>query len=151
MSTSTELRDTGDLGSASLEFLTVGLLLLVPTVYLVVTFSAVQTAALGLEGAARQAARVFVREHAVSDAEAAAARAIKATASDYDLDAATIQVTVRCDPDPADCLQPHGAVTIGMTATVALPFLPPVLGLDSAGIAVSASATEQVPRFVGLP
>ena len=50
-----------DDGSASLEFITVGLLLLVPLVYLVLTIAAVQGAALGVEGAARQASRVFVQ------------------------------------------------------------------------------------------
>lgn len=41
-----------DSGSASLEFVTVGLLLLVPTVYLVVALSALESASFGVEGAA---------------------------------------------------------------------------------------------------
>ena len=47
-------------GSASLEFLTVGIILLVPLVYLVLALAAIQAGALGVEGAARQAARVAV-------------------------------------------------------------------------------------------
>ncbi|RII97030.1 hypothetical protein DZF97_17400, partial [Clavibacter nebraskensis] len=50
-----------DRGSAVLEFITAGVLLLVPLVYLVLAMSAIQGAALGTEGAARQAARVYVR------------------------------------------------------------------------------------------
>jgi hypothetical protein len=42
-------RVVADDGSASLEFITAGLLLLVPLVYLVLTLSALQTAALGVD------------------------------------------------------------------------------------------------------
>lgn len=62
-------------GSASLEFLTVGLLLLVPTVYLVVALATVQGAALAVDGAARQASRVFVQSESLGEAEVAATRA----------------------------------------------------------------------------
>ena len=39
---------TGERGSASLEFLTVGMILLVPLVYLVLAVAAIQAAALGV-------------------------------------------------------------------------------------------------------
>ena len=44
-------------GSASLEFITVGMLLLVPIVYLVLALSSLENASFGVEGAARQASR----------------------------------------------------------------------------------------------
>src|SRR6187402_2436195 len=81
-----EVRDA-ERGSASLEFLVAGLLLLVPLVYLVLTVSAVQAASLGVEGAARQASRVFVQAESVGEARAAAARAVAVTLADYGLDA----------------------------------------------------------------
>ena len=46
-----------DDGSASLEFITVGVLLLVPLVYLVLVVSSLQAASLAVEGAAQQASR----------------------------------------------------------------------------------------------
>ena len=52
---------SSEAGSASLEFLTVGVILLVPLVYLVLAMSAIQAGALAVEGAARQAARVAVQ------------------------------------------------------------------------------------------
>ena len=54
-------RWTDDGGSASLEFITAGLVLLVPIVYLVLALSAVQAATLAVDGAARQATRVYVQ------------------------------------------------------------------------------------------
>ena len=137
-------------GSASLEFITVGVLLLVPTVYLVVTLSALENAAFGVEGAARQATRVFVQSPAEGDAEAAARTAIAVTLADYGLDAGGATVTVSCRPDPADCLTRQGFVTIDVSATVPLPLVPPALSLNlPAGIPVHSVATEQVSRFWG--
>lgn len=48
-----------DDGSASLEFLTVGLLMLVPLIYVVVALGQIQHQALGAEAAARHVARAI--------------------------------------------------------------------------------------------
>ncbi|MFC5501103.1 hypothetical protein ACFPJ4_02490 [Lysinimonas soli] len=137
-------------GSASLEFITVGVLLLVPTVYLVLTLSALENAAFGVEGAARQASRVYVQSADGDDAEASARAAIAVTLADYGLDADHATVEVSCRPDPADCLTRRGFVTIAVSATVPLPLVPPVLTLNlPAGIPVHAVASEQVSRFWG--
>ncbi|AYF99570.1 hypothetical protein D7I47_10905 [Protaetiibacter intestinalis] len=137
-----------DGGSASLEFITVGVLLLVPLVYLVLTVSALQAAALGVEGAARQASRVFVQEPTLEEARAAAERAVAVTLADYGLQASAAQVAISCRPDPADCLARRGFVTVEIATVVPLPLAPPVLTLDvPAGVPVRAVATEQVSRF----
>lgn len=139
-----------DAGSASLEFITVGLLLLVPLVYLVMTIAAVQGAALGVEGAARQASRVFVQSSSASSGEDAAARAIDVTLADYGLDAQSAKVSVSCRPDPAHCLTRRGFVTVTVQTVVPLPLIPPVLHLDvPLGIPVRSVSTEQVSRFNG--
>lgn len=137
-----------DDGSASLEFITVGVLLLVPLVYLVLVVSALQGAALGVEGAARQASRVFVQEETLGEAQAAAETAIRVTLADYGLSADDAEVTITCRPDPSDCLTRRGFVTVEIATVVPLPLVPPVLMLDvPAGVPVHAIATEQVSRF----
>lgn len=141
-------RDEG--GSASLEFVTVGLLLLVPTVYLVIALSALESASFGVEGAARQAARVFVQSRSEASAESAARAAIAVTLADYGLDAGNARVAIGCRPNPDACLTRRGFVTMTITATVPLPLMPPVLTLNlPAGIPVQSVATEQVSRFWG--
>ena len=60
-----------DEGSAALEFITVGVILLVPLAYLVITLGAVQETLLGAEAAARHTARVIGQ---AEDAGAAAER-----------------------------------------------------------------------------
>ena len=137
-----------DDGSASLEFITVGVLLLVPLVYLVLVVSSLQAASLAVEGAARQASRVFVQAETEADARTAAERAIRVTLADYGLDAEDAQVAISCRPDPADCLARRGFVTVEIATVVPLPLAPPVLGLDvPLGVPVQAIATEQVSRF----
>ena len=141
---------TADDGSATLEFITAGLLLLVPIVYLVLSISAVQAATLAVDGAARQATRVFVQSDTTGHARSAAARAIAVTLADYGVDAAAADVQIRCRPRSSACLTRRGFVTVTVRVVVALPLAPPFLdtGLPG-GLPVSATATEQVSRFWG--
>jgi Flp pilus assembly protein TadG len=140
----------GDDGSASIEFLTVGLLLIVPLVYLVIALAAVQGAALGVEGAARQAARVFVQSPDQSSARAAAGTAIAVTLGDYGVDAGGARMRITCAPHPDRCLTRRAFVTVRIDATVDLPLVPPALGaVLPLHVPVEATATEQVSRFWG--
>lgn len=139
-----------DEGSASIEFITVGILMLVPTVYLVIALSAIQSASFAVEGAARQASRVFVQAETVAEGQAAAFRAIAVTLADYGLDAADAKVVITCRPNPADCLTRRGFVTVTITTVAPLPLFPAVLDADiPPGVPIDSVATEQVSRFAG--
>ncbi len=141
-------RWSDDGGSASLEFLGVGVLLLVPLVYLILTISAVQAASLAVEGAARHGSRVFVQAPNLDAADAALDRAVRVTLADYGIDAGTAEVRISCSPNPADCLQRRGFVTVEVSTVVPLPLAPPILDLEvPVGVTIDASATEQVSRF----
>ena len=143
------LRD-GQSGFASIEFITVGILLLVPTVYLVLALSSIQSASFAVEGAARQASRVFVQAESLGEAQAAASRAVAVTLADYGLDAADAEVVITCRPNPADCLTRRGFVTVTITTVAPLPLFPAVLEADiPPGVPIDSVATEQVSRFAG--
>lgn len=138
----------GEQGSASLEFITVGLILLVPLVYLVLTVASIQSAAFAVEGAARQAVRVYVQSPTEAQATARAERAIRFALAEVGLEGATPQVALSCSPHPDACLTRLGLVQFSVATTVPLPLLPPFLTLDvPIGVTVQASATEQVSRF----
>ena len=140
--------DSDDAGSASLEFITAGMLLLLPIVYLVLALSAIQTGAFAVEGAARQAARVYVQSPNTAAANAAAGRAVEFALADYGIDASGVEVTVSCSATP--CLSRREFVTVSVTTTVTLPLVPPVLNLDvPLSIPISSTATQQVSRFWG--
>lgn len=140
----------GERGSASLEFITLGVLLLLPLVYLVLTMAAIQGAAFAVEGAARQSVRVFVQAGSESEAAARAERAIRFALADAGLQALEPRVAVSCSPRPDACLTRLGTVTITVALTVPLPLVPPVLDVAvPAGVPLHATATERVSRFWG--
>ena len=89
-----------DVGTASLEFVTAGMILLLPMVYLVLTMSVLQAGSLAVEGAARQAVRVYVQAPDTRDAEAEAERAIRFALADYGLDPSEASVAISCSPRP---------------------------------------------------
>jgi Flp pilus assembly protein TadG len=138
---------TGERGSASLEFLTAGLILLMPLVYLVVALSAIQGGALAVEGAARQAARVYVQSPDAEEAGMRAARAVEFGLADYGIEAGNASVRIDCET-ARTCLTRRSAVTVTVHVLVALPLVPDVLSLqDVARVPVRASATQTVSRF----
>ena len=137
-----------DRGSASLEFITTGLILLVPLVYLVLAMSALQGGALAVEGAARQAARVYVRAPSEAVAVERAQRAVDVAVADYGLSAGDARVTVDCAAGAGGCLTRRTAVTVTVRLQVPLPLVPDVLGLaGAASVPLESSATQTVSRF----
>lgn len=139
-----------DRGSASLEFITVGLILLVPLVYLVLAMAALQSAAFAVEGAARQAVRVYVQASNEAEAAERAERAIRFALADAGIEGIEPSVTVNCSPKPEACLTRFGTVVVSVSLTVPLPLTPTVLNLDvPMGVPLHATATEQVSRFWG--
>ncbi|MCU1545888.1 MAG: hypothetical protein JWP30_988 [Homoserinimonas sp.] len=137
-------------GSASLEFVTTGMLLLLPLVYLVLTVAALQAGALAVEGAARQAARVFVQAEDEPTARAQAQLAVDFALADYGIDSTDATVSVTCRPHPTTCLTRRATVTVEVTVTVALPLVPPGLTLNvPVDVPLVATATQQVSRFWG--
>ncbi|MFW8745311.1 hypothetical protein, partial [Mesorhizobium japonicum] len=92
-----------------------------------IALAAAQGAALGVEGAARQASRVYVQASDEAAAKAALRDASAVTLRDYHVDAATARVRIDCTPDPSRCLTRRGFVTVRIDASVDLPFVPPAL------------------------
>ena len=83
----------------------------VPMVYLILAMAAIQGGALSVEGAARQAARVFVQSPTTAAGTARARTAVDFALNDFGLDSAKSVVTIRCRPNPAACLTRRGFVT----------------------------------------
>lgn len=137
-----------DIGSAALEFVTAGMLLLIPVVYLVIVFAQVQGAALATEGGARQASRVFVDSPTVDVASTRAALSVHDALADFALPATNLRsYSVTCSV-AANCLQPGSRVRVTVAYDVALPFVPHIFNLDKyASIPVSATAMQTVSRF----
>ncbi|WP_309066981.1 TadE family protein [Microbacterium sp.] len=137
-------------GSAALEFIVVGLLLLVPLVYLLLTLGALQEQTLGAEAAARHTARVIGQ---APDAETAARRGDAVMASvirEYGMDADSVDMAMNCVPARGRCPDAGATVIVTVRTRVSLPFLPPLFGLDRiAAIPVEAQSAQKVSRLWG--
>lgn len=142
-------RSRNDEGSASLEFIVAGLILLVPIVYLVVVLFQIQAATLAAEGGARQAVRVFVGAPNATAGTERASTAVEFALADQGLDPSAARVTISCaDGGPDDCLDPGDLVTVVVRLDVDLPLAPPILGLDDfAVVPIEASAVNAVSDF----
>ncbi|WP_341580076.1 TadE family protein [Microbacterium schleiferi] len=135
-------------GSASLEFLTVGLLMLVPLIYVVVALGQIQHQALGAEAAARHVARAISLSSDATSASSSASEVLSAVMAEYDLDASATSLSISCVPASVSCPTAGAAVRVSVATRVSLPFAPPVLGLDQiASVPVEASAVQRMSRF----
>ncbi|MBN9214483.1 MAG: TadE family protein [Microbacterium sp. SCN 70-200] len=138
-----------DDGSASLEFIGVGVILLVPIVYLIVALGAIQGQALGVETGARQIARTIAEAPDAAEADARAARVRDAIIAEYDLDPAAVEVAISCE-GATTCPEAGAVLSVTMTTAVPLPLVPAVFGLENAArVPVQASAVQKVSRFWG--
>jgi len=140
----------GERGSAALEFILVGLLLLVPLVYLIVSLGMIQGQSLGAEAGARHIARTV---STAEDADAAARSAdliLRSVVEEYSLDAGEVDLSLQCRPAGRACPEAGATLVVTVRTRVALPLVPPVLDLDRlAAIPLEASAVQKVSRFWG--
>lgn len=139
-----------DEGSASLEFLIGGLVLLVPIVYLIVALGVIQTHALGAEAVARHLSRTLATASDADDARTQADRVLSAVAEEYGMDADDIAVQISCEPAGTECPRAGVMIHVEVEVGVALPLVPPVLGLDQAArVDVAASGVQKASRLWG--
>lgn len=134
------LRDD-DRGSAALEFIAVGVLMLVPLAYLMIALGSVQAQTLGIESAARFAARTVAEGRDPADT-------VRVVADQYGIDPSSLDVTVSCTPVPSPCPAAGSTVALTLRTEVPLPFVSAVFGLDRiTSVPIEASAAHKVSRF----
>ncbi len=141
----------GDGGSAVVEFITIGVLMLVPVVYLVVAVASVQAAAFATESAAREAARIVVTTPDTGLGEDRVVAAVGWALQDQGIEADPARAaTVACSAQP--CLTPGADVTVTVRVEVPLPAVPAgVSAVVPLVVPVSASHTQVVGEFEGAP
>lgn len=85
-----------------------------------------------------------------ADAEERADLVLDSVVREYGLDADAVDVVLECRPAGATCPAAGATLVVTLRTAVALPLVPPVLGLDRlASVPVEASAAQKVSRFWG--
>jgi Flp pilus assembly protein TadG len=139
-------------GSGALEFIVGGLVLLVPIVYLIVALGTIQAHTLGVEQASRHISRSVATAEGTDAADARADRVLAELIDEYGIDPDAIAVDLACVGSHTACPEPGATIRVTVTTRVALPLVPPVLGLDDlARVGVEASAVQKVSRYWSEP
>ena len=137
------MRRRPEVGSASVEFVWMSLLLLVPFVYALICVFDVQRAAYAVSVASRSAARAYLLAPTDDAAGERAQLAARVALDDQDVDA---RVRLECLPAGA-CRHPGSRVRVVVRTTVALPLTPSALGARLGGIVVDTSHVESFGEF----
>ena len=125
-------------GDASVEFLGILVVLVIPVFYIVLAIGQVSAGAMAVDAGAREAARILAQD---SERRADAERAVALIVEDFGVDAPA-SVSSLC----AACASSAGAIEVSVSVRVPLPFMPAWLG--ALGVTVSSSASAPVREVV---
>jgi hypothetical protein len=145
------IRRPPDEGSAVVEFVTLGVLLLVPVIYLVLALGRIQAAAYATDGAAREAARAFTAAADERSGRVRTQAAVRLGLLDqgFDVDPSRA-TTIECRQTP--CLSPEGRVVVRVSVDVVLPGIPGFVDrLVATHVTVRSSQTAVVDAFRPVP
>lgn len=132
-------------GTATIEFVWLSILLMVPLVYVLIAVFDTQRAAYGTSAASQSAARIFLQSPDVPTAQRRAESAALIAMQDQGVEGATVRVT--CLPSPAQCLQPGSSVRVFVQVSQRLPLTPEVLGDQLGAITVDSTHTQPYGTF----
>ncbi|SDC22091.1 hypothetical protein [Nocardioides lianchengensis] len=130
-------------GSAVIELVWVGILLLVPLLWIVLSVFEVQSGAYGVTSAAR--AYALAPDDAAGE-EAARAAARQALADQGLPDDAPLAVEVTCTPYPRDCHSGTSVITVRIASSVDL-LVPDVLGGGRPSFALDATHAVPIGQY----
>jgi hypothetical protein len=133
-------------GSALVELTWLGLLMLVPLLWIVLSVFEVQRGAFAVSGAARAAGRAYSLAPSDAIGQARAQAAARQVLVDHGIGELPLGMAVTCAP-AGDCHAPGAVITVRLRARVDLPLLPDVLGGGAPSFALNASHTVPIGQF----
>ncbi|WP_432477176.1 hypothetical protein [Nocardioides sp. GXQ0305] len=138
----------GEDGTALVELVLLGIILLVPLVWVLLSVFEVQRGAFASTSAARSAARAFALADTDAAGEADARAAIRQAFDDQGGAGRDFRFAVSCGS--ADCHTAGEVITVRVWTRVDLPLLPGILGGDAPSVALDATHTVPVGQFRDL-
>jgi hypothetical protein len=137
----------GESGSAMVEVVWLGILLLVPLLWIVMSVLEVQRGAFGVSAAARSAGRAYALAPTDAEGERRARAAARQVMADQGLPDVPLVVEITCDSPGSSCHSGGAVITVRVDTRVDLPLLPDVLGGGSPGFALDATHTVPVGQY----
>lgn len=134
-------------GSGLIELTWLGIVLLVPLVWILLSVFSVQRGSFAVSGAARAAGRAYVlapSDDLGLDRARAAAHQVLA---DQGMKDADVDVSVSCTPYPHSCHSGTSVVTVRVASSVRIPVLPVFLGSRSPRFALDATQVVPVGQY----
>ena len=140
-------RGRDERGSALVELTWLGILLLIPLLWIVVSVFQVQRGAFAVSGAARAAGRAYALAPTDAEGRARAEAAARQALDDQGVHDAPIEVRISCTPYPADCHSGTSIITVRVASRVDLPLMPDFLGAGAPSFALDATHTVPIGQF----
>lgn len=134
-------------GSALVELCWLGILLIVPVLWIVMSVFQVQRGAFGISAAARSAARAYSLAPDDQTGLARAREAARIALDDQGVHGVTPEVRVTCTPYPTNCHQGTSVITVSVHSRVVLPLMPSALGGNRPGFALDATQTVPIGQY----
>ena len=141
------MRPHDEQGSAIVELVWLGILLLLPVLWIVVSVFQVQSGAFAVSGAARAAGRAYALAPTDAEGRARAEAAARQALADQGLDGVPVDVQITCSPYPQDCHSGTSVITVSVASRVDLPLLPDFLGGGAPSFALDATHTVPIGQF----
>lgn len=140
-------RQTGEQGSALVELTWLGILLLIPMLWIVMSVFEVQRGAFGVSAAARAAGRAYALAPTDAEGRRRAEQVARQALADQGLNNVPLDVLVSCTPYPANCHSGTSIITVHISSRVDLPLMPEVLGGNAPSFALDATHTVPIGQF----
>ncbi|HYG92492.1 MAG TPA: hypothetical protein VD859_02805 [Nocardioides sp.] len=141
------VRSRGERGTAAIELVWLGILLLVPLLWIVLSVFEVQRGAFGVSAAARAAGRAYALAPNDAIGQQRALAVARRALADQGLDGAPVSLSVTCRPFPHDCHSGTSVITVRIASRVVLPLLPDALGGGQPTFRLDASHTVPIGRY----
>lgn len=134
-----------DHGSAMLEFIVVGVAIIMPLVYLAIAVMTLHAGSFAAHAAAREAARAFMASGSVTEGNSLAIALMQQAFADHGVDAGTPTLVITCTGGP--CLSPGSLVNVDISSAVPLPLVPRWGEAAPLSFPVEANVTLMVDQF----
>ena len=140
-------KDRGERGSALVEFTWLGILLLIPLIWVMLSVFEVQRGVFAVTAAARSAGRAYALADSDSAGESRAREAARQALADQGLADAPLALAVSCEPYPGTCHAGTSVVTVRVETSIDLPWLPASFGLGQPVFTLASEHTVPIGQF----